>query len=199
MRVGIFLAAMLLAGPAQAEMEIVPVLGVNVPTGEGSDKLDPGWATGVSLGGRISDYVGLHGALVFGALNPSEDPPDGADVTTIEAVFSFAPRFHVLGRTGPVDVMVGPLLGLFVLSSSASANGTTVTLSSRGYHFGLQGGVSVPITDALSVGPIFSYSRLEATEVCVSIDGDEECDDVESDDDNDTGIIHALVALDIRL
>lgn len=188
------MAGLLSAAPGRA-FEMIPMLGFGEPTGEDSEVFDTGFHFGVSLGGRVSNAVSLHGQLHIHSIafdnaeiadkaGVSEEEVDAIDMGGALVMLGFAPLFHLAGDSSDVDFVLGPSLGVFGLSMTFSDGLDEITGNVSGLHIGVNAGLFFRVGERASLGPYFHYSRLFAEESCVEVDGIEECDsDPENEDE----------------
>lgn len=176
--------AMATAGLARGAgaVELMPILGVGVPTGRGSDSFGAGLHSGISVGGHLSPRLSLHGQFEWALLNPN-DVPDGANYTGVIVLLSVAPLFHLLDEDSSADIVLGPTMGVFGISEQLEFLGETANASVQGFHLGLAAAAYFRVSRIVRLGPYLEYNRLWADKVCVEFPGTSEvCDD---DPDND--------------
>jgi hypothetical protein len=178
----LFVAVIARAAPAAAA-EVVPLIGINKPTGRNGGDYDPGLHLGLSLGGRVSDIVSLHGQFNLHFLNP-ENEADGWDSLGFSLLF--APLFHVqAGRQA--ELVLGPTLGVFRYQVEGDLFGQPAGGRATGLQLGLFTAVLFPLRGGSSVGPVLTFARLWADEVCAEIGSARFCD--EDPDNEDDGIL----------
>ena len=86
-----------------------------------------------------------------------------------------APLFQL--PAGPVEIVLGPKLGFFVvLDSSDPATGVGTSTTQNGIVFGVNAGVFVPVSAATSMGVLLAFELRRLYEVCYNdADGNEYC------------------------
>ena len=139
----------------------MPYLGVNVPTGKGSDGYGPGLRLGGLFGFNLPPFLSLNGELTIDILNPDTS---GVDVTEVMVDFTFSPLFHF--RIPQVEFVVGPKFGYFAYDLSYSANGSASTdESGSGYAYGFNAGVFVPL-GRIAIGGLFNFTGRHFNSYC---------------------------------
>jgi hypothetical protein len=168
----------------------MPYIGVHVPTGDFGDGYDAGLRLGTLLGGHLSPTLSLNGELTIDVLNP-EGVPSGADVTAVMVDLLFSPLFHF--RSDAFEGFIGPKLGAFGFSMSASYLGDSFEGTARGFAYGMNAGFGIPVGN-MAIGGLFSYVGRHATQACTKLLGEpEECDDSPGGDDAHTIAFAGLV------
>lgn len=168
-------------GPGQRRRSaflFMPSLGIHSFQNE-SAKTDPGFRTGALLGGRVAEVLSINGEAVLDVLNPS-NVPDGVSVSAIQFHAALSPLVHA--RAEGLELVAGPKLGLFALSSTSSGFGDSIEEFARGWLVGFNLGVFGALTDTLSIGGRLSFDVEYADKYCANVNNSgERCQSVESD------------------
>lgn len=177
------------ASVAQAapKLETMAGLGLGKATGDGSEEVDHGLGLLLGVGARLSPWTSLRGQLNVDRPRPDTMEFDG-DLSYWILRAQIVPAFH-LGND-KVDFGIGPTLGLFLLRFRGDATifGDKYELkaAARGYTIGAQAWMMARVSPRVSLGPVFSYGRLWATNVCLKATGvPEECDRSPENDGED--------------
>jgi hypothetical protein len=143
--------------------EIIPIAGLGKPTGKGSDGYDPGVNLTLSLGGRFSPFFALHGQIVYDRLGV--DNYRGFSSTGYVARVLVVPSLHwVVDR---FDLSIAPSLGFFALSTRAEGLGQKLETSARGRQLGAQMMALYTLNRTVALGPMLSWARMWATNMCL--------------------------------
>jgi hypothetical protein len=140
----------------------LPYIGVNVPTGKGSDGLSPGLRLGGIFGFNLPPFLSLNGELTIDILNP--DTPGGYDSATAVMVdFTFSPFLH-FGLPG-LEIVAGPKIGGFGYALSASASGPDERYSGSGLAYGVNVGFFIPL-GRVAIGGLFNFTGHHFSSEC---------------------------------
>jgi hypothetical protein len=181
---GALLALALLVIPPAAHasdaFEIIPSAGLGKPTGKGADGYSPGVNLSLSLGGRFSPFIALHGQFAYDRLGM--DNYRGVSSTGYVVRVLVVPSLHLVGDR--LDLSIAPTLGVFAVSARSEALGQQVETSVRGRQLGAQAMILYTLNRTVALGPTFSYARMWATNFCSRIGSRvEACDGEPSNDD----------------
>ena len=75
-----------------------------------------------------------------------------------------APLFQM--PAGPVEIVLGPKLGLFVVDSENPVTGIGTSTTQNGIVVGVNTGVFVPVSAATSMGVMLAFELRRTYEVC---------------------------------
>jgi hypothetical protein len=147
-------------------------LGVHSFRGNTGNNLDAGLRTGAILGGRLNSHLSLNGELTLDVLNPT-NVPQGTSVTAAEVDITLSPLLHV-PLSEKVELVVGPKLGIWAGSASATADGIENTSSAHGLAAGVNLGVFGAVSRSVSIGALVSFVLRSVSEVCETASGESE-------------------------
>jgi hypothetical protein len=140
----------------------LPFLGVHSYVHEEANAYQPGLRFGAFLGGRTSDLVSLNGEVIL----------DFSNVQGVQSTFSerayhfvFSPLFDF--AAGAVQLVVGPKLGIFVLSYEHLEGDISSSTELTGFSIGLNAGLFLPVSAHTSVGVLLSFDLAGANRSCV--------------------------------
>ena len=107
-----------------------PVLyaGVHALSGAGTSGTDPGLRLGAILGGRATEVVSANGEITIDIFNFNTSPGGSASGAMVQMTLS--PLFHA--ATASADIVIGPKLGAWALTSHASAGGVSTDVDGAG-------------------------------------------------------------------
>lgn len=155
----------------------MPFLGLHSIRGDEGESFDVGLRVGMLLGGYAFERFSFNGEIALDWANPDE--PLGTDIIQFMGDLAFSPLFHA--PLGPVELIVGPKLGLFYLYNHADLPFLgSVTTTANGWTYGLNLGVMIPLSRAVSGGLLLAYQIRNPSEVCLSMNDDEVCGDGDS-------------------
>lgn len=166
--------------PRSSGFQPVLYAGVHSLSGDGTSATHPGLRLGAILGGRATEVVSANGEITVDVFN--FDTGDGNSASGSMFQMTFSPLFHA--ATARADIVIGPKLGAWALTSHASAGGVSAGVEEEGWTFGANAGVFLPVGQGSSaLGMLFSVASLQVTRACRSVSGSgEQCsDDVDSD------------------
>ncbi len=170
-------------------VEILGMVGANMCQEDGDAKCDdigPSVAINVAPGFRFMPYAGAYLDIGYGMLSPDTDGIDSAStlwvMPTVRGMYPLASADLHLGlgvgytnfsATGETQV---PPTGASVSSSISRTNMLDAKVSIGGAFY-----LSEAMALGLTIDMIFMANG--AGEVCIEIDGDENCDDIDSEAD----------------
>ncbi|HEY7374808.1 MAG TPA: hypothetical protein VIF57_21770 [Polyangia bacterium] len=144
----------------------LPYLGIHSYQNQEASAYDPGARFGVLLGGRIGDVASLNGELSINRSNVHGQPSTSRFEET-NVVFAFSPLFQL--PAGPVELALGPKLGIFVIETSLSDPTVALDQNMEGYVLGANLGLFFPVSPRTSLGVLLSYDLLFADRACQTI------------------------------
>lgn len=167
---------------------LLPYLGIQA--NEGATGQDQG------VGGRLGGLIGyrtLGGQASFNAeltidvLN-LKNAPTGVDVTGAGVDLAFSPLFHF--DAGPLELAVGPKLGIGVTAVQAKDDTGTLENSTTGFTYGANLGAFVPLGNGASLGGLISFQVRTVSQVCSkNYSGTETCVDASNANVNSDKIL----------
>jgi hypothetical protein len=150
----------------------MPFVGIHAIEGSNGAHTDPGLRAGVLLGGRVGSMFSINGELNFDLVNVNDLPP-GESFVSAKAVLSVSPLLHV--HEGPLEMVLGPKLGLFGFAySEAPAGGETASGHGSGFAVGLNAGAFASVSRHMSVGGLISFESLSVRQSCFTPAGSAE-------------------------
>jgi hypothetical protein len=171
--------------PRSSGFQPVLYAGAHALRGDAIGATDPGLRLGAILGGRASEVVSANGEITVDILNFD----GGASGSMVQMTFS--PLFHA--TTASADVVVGPKLGAWALSSQASAGGVSANVDQQGWTFGANAGVFLPVGQgSTALGMLLSIANLQVTRACQSVSGS--ADQCSGDVDGDFNVFSLTLA-----
>jgi hypothetical protein len=145
--------------------------GVHSLTRDDTRDTGPGLRVGTMLGGRATEVVSANGEITIDILNIETSAGSSASGTMFQMAFS--PLFHA--TTASADIVIGPRLGAWALSSQASAGGVSANVDEQGWTFGANAGAFLPVGQgSTALGMLFSIANLQVTRACQSVSGSAE-------------------------
>jgi hypothetical protein len=147
--------------PRHHGLLLLPYLGLNFPTGDGSTGMSTGFRLGGLLGFYAGPFLSFNGELTIDFLNV--DSQGGPAVSDVMLDWAFSPLFHI--SVPHMDFVVGPKLGLFTESSSYDYNGTTYSADSYGYVYGFNAGAFFAV-GRMSVGGLLNFTGHSYSHSC---------------------------------
>ena len=155
--------------------------GVHSLSGNRTSGADPGLRLGAILGGRATEVVSANSEEIsIDVLN--FDGSAGASASGGIIQMTLSPLFHA--ATASSDIVIGPKLGAWTLTSHASAGGVSTRVAEQGWTVGANAGVFFPVGHgSAALGMLFSFANLHVARACQSVSGfAEQCSgDVEDD------------------
>jgi hypothetical protein len=150
--------------PRSSGFQPVLYAGTHSFSGDRTNATEPGLRLGAILGGRATEVVSANGELTIDILNFDPD----ASGTMVQMTLS--PLFHA--ATASADIVIGPRLGAWALTSHASAGGVSTNIEEEGWTLGANAGVFFPVgRGSTALGVLFSVATLQVTRACRSISG----------------------------
>jgi hypothetical protein len=149
---------------------MLPYLGLHSYVNQEASAYGPGLRIGSLFGGRIGELFSINGELTLDRANVDS-------VVNIRQWFyrtSLSPLIHL--PAGPVEVSLGPKLGIYSVSTNYSDTGATIESASSGYTTGLNAGVFAPLSPRTSIGGLLSFDLMWSNRTCAgSFGGTTQC------------------------
>ena len=166
--------------PRSSGFQPVLYAGAHSLSGDGTSTTHPGLRLGAILGGRATEVVSANGEITVDVFN--FDTSAGGSASGSMFQMTLSPLFHA--ATASADIVIGPKLGVWALSSRASVGGVSTSVEERGWTFGANAGVFFPVGQgSTALGLLFSAASLHVTRACGSISGSAEQCSGDVDDD----------------
>jgi len=150
---------------------LVPMIGINSLQGDSGRGAGPGLRLGLLAGSRLSELLSLNIGLAFDVVNL--DVPPGASASRFIFDLGFNPLFHF--PLQKLDIVAGPLAGVFVDHGSATGAGVSVDTWAYGWTAGVNAGVLFPVGGKARVGGLANFYLRNPFKVCVSANGRDTC------------------------
>jgi hypothetical protein len=144
----------------------LPFIGIHSYTQEEASAYMPGLRFGSLLGGRVSDRLSVNGELIVDFSNVRNASSSFSE-TAYHVVFSPLLDF----AAGPLQLVVGPKLGIFLLRGEQNDTGVTFSSEKQGWSAGLNGGLFIPVSAHTSVGVLLSFDFAGANQGCLLAPG----------------------------
>jgi len=144
----------------------LPFVGIHSYAQEEASAYSPGVRFGSVLGGRVTQRLSLNGEVIVDISNVRGA---SADFSERAYHFVFSPLLDV--AAGPVQLVFGPKLGIFVLSTAQRGGKVIVTSDVIGFSAGLNGGLFLPVSAHTSIGVLLSFDFAGANQSCVFVPG----------------------------
>jgi hypothetical protein len=139
----------------------MPYIGVNIPTGAGSEYYSAGLRLGALFGVNLPPFLSLNGELTFDLLNPDYG---SGDYTEMEYDITFSPLFHF--RIPQLEFVVGPKFGYFGrYVSYDNYYATSADFSQEGYAYGINAGAFFPL-GRIAIGGLFNFTGRHVKSEC---------------------------------
>jgi hypothetical protein len=152
--------------PRSSGFQPVLYAGAHSLSGDGTSTTHPGLRLGAILGGRATEVVSANGEITVDVFN--FDTSAGGSAAGSMFQMTLSPLFHA--ATASADIVIGPKLGAWALSSRASVGGVSTSVEERGWTFGANAGVFFPVGQgSTALGLLFSVATLQVTRACRSI------------------------------
>lgn len=149
---------------------MLPYVGFHSFQNQDASSYGPGLRVGSLFGARIGDLVSINGELTFDRANIDS-------VIGLQQWFfrtSLSPLIHL--ASGPVELSLGPKLGIYSVSTNYSDTGLTIETASSGYLTGINGGVFAPVSAQTSIGGLVSFDLMWSKRTCaLSFGGTAQC------------------------
>ena len=132
----------------------------------------PGLRLGTLIGGRITETLSLNWELTFDISNIDE-PAGSPSSSEFAFDFAFSPLVHI--PAGPAEIVLGPKLGVFWVSTDVHDN--TVSYSSvshqgTGVVGGITAGTFMAVSGSVSLGVLLSGELRRIAHSCAVTDGE---------------------------
>ena len=139
--------------------------GAHALSGDGRNATDPGLRLGAILGGRATDVVSANGEITVDVFN--FDTRIAGSMSGSMLQMTLSPLFHA--ATASADIVLGPKLGAWALSSRGAAGAAAASVEEQGWTFGANAGVFFPVgRGSTALGVLLSYANLQVTRACRS-------------------------------
>ena len=132
---------------------IVPMIGVNSFQGDGAHGTGPGLRLGLLMGSRLNEHVSVNVGFAF-------------DI-------GFNPLFHFPLQS--LDIVAGPLAGVFVDHGSLGGLAPSVETWAYGWTIGANAGLLFPVGAKARLGGLANFYLRNPLNVCATTNGGDSC------------------------
>jgi len=150
---------------------VVPMIGMNSFQGDSGRGTAPGLRLGLLAGSRLTELFSLNVGFAFDIVNL--DVPAGADASRYVFDIGFNPLFHF--PLQKLDIVAGPLAGVFVDHGSIGGIGPSVDTWAYGWTVGANAGVLFPVGAKVRLGGLANFYLRNPLNVCVTANGGDTC------------------------
>jgi len=162
------------AAPASARPKrgffMLPYLGLHSFQNHEAGAYGPGLRIGSFFGGRVGELLSINGELTIDRTRINSP----GDVQQWFFRTSLSPLVHL--PAGPVEVGLGPKVGIYSVSTNNSGTGQTIESASSGYSTGLNAGVFAPLSPAMAIAGLLSFDLMWSKRTCASgLGGEDQC------------------------
>jgi hypothetical protein len=139
----------------------LPYFGVHTYQNSDASGYGPGLRFGSLIGGRLNDRLSLNADVTVDVSNVASA---GSGFQEYSIALAFAPMLQLPAR--PLEIVVGPKVGLFVLNTELTSGDVTAGSTQRGVLFGIDTGVFLPVSATTSLGVLLAFEFRRANDVC---------------------------------
>jgi hypothetical protein len=154
----------------------LPYIGTHSYQTDANRAYFPGLRIGTLIGGRINEMLSLNWELTFDISNIDE-PVGAPDSSEFAFDFAFSPMVHF--PAGPAEILLGPKLGVFWVSTDIHNNSTYTSESHQGTGVlgGITAGTFMAVSSSVSLGVLVSGELRKIEHSCtVAVDEIALCD-----------------------
>ena len=142
----------------------LPYFGVHTYQNREASAYGPGLRFGSLIGGRLNDRLSLNANVTVDVSNVASS---GSGFREYAVALAFTPLLQIPAR--PLEIVVGPKAGLFVMDTEITTMGFTISASQQGVLFGIDTGVFLPVSATTSMGVMLAFELRRANDPCVGI------------------------------
>lgn len=142
---------------------VVPMIGINSFQGDSGRSTGPGLRVGLLAGSRLTELLSLNVGFAFDIANL--DAPPGGDASRYVFDVGFNPLFHFPLQN--LEIVVGPLAGVFVDYASIGGGGLSVDTWAYGWTVGANAGVLFPVGPKVRLGGLANFYLRNPLKVCL--------------------------------
>ena len=155
----------------QEGLMLVPMIGINSFQGDSGRGAGPGLRLGLLAGSRLTELLSLNVGFAFDIVNV--DAPPGASAGRYVFDVGFNPLFHF--PLQKLDIVAGPLGGVFVDYAKLRGAGLSVNTWAYGWTAGVNAGVLFPVSPKVRLGGLANFYLRNPFKVCVTANGMDTC------------------------
>lgn len=147
---------------------VVPSVGINSIMGNAGQDTGVGLRVGLLAGSRIVEHFSANVGLAFDKV--TVNTPTASDYVFD---FGFNPLFHFpLER---LEIVAGPVAGVFVDKAAAGSGGLTIDTWAYGWTIGANAGLLFPVSAKVRVGGLVNLFVRNPIKACVTANGNDSC------------------------
>lgn len=150
---------------------VVPMIGINSFQGDSGRGTAPGLRLGLLAGSRLTELLSLNVGFAFDIVNL--DVPSGADAGRYVLDVGFNPLFHF--PLEKLEIVAGPLAGVFVDYGSIGGGGLSVDTWAYGWTAGANAGLLFSVGPKVRLGGLANFYLRNPLNVCVTSNGGDTC------------------------
>jgi hypothetical protein len=149
----------------QRRFLLLPYIGTHSYQSDAESSYFPGFRLGAMLGGRVNEDVSLNWEMTFDVSN-IDTAPMAPSSSEYAFDFAFSPMGHFLA--GPVELVVGPKLGVFWVHAEvhSATTYTSETHQGTGILGGLTVGTFMAVSTTTSLGVLLSAEVRKIEHAC---------------------------------
>ena len=142
---------------------VVPMIGIHSFQGDSGRNTGPGLRVGLLAGSRLTELLSLNVGFAFDIANL--DAPPGGDASRYVFDIGFNPLFHVPLQN--LEIVAGPLAGVFVDYLTIGGGGVSVDTWAYGWTVGANAGLLFPVGRKVRLGGLANFYLRNPLKVCV--------------------------------
>jgi hypothetical protein len=150
---------------------VVPMIGINSFHGDSGQNTGPGLRLGLLAGSRLTELLSLNVGFAFDIVNLNV--PSGVDAGRYVLDLGFNPLFHF--PLQKLEVVAGPLAGVFVDYGSVGGAALEVDTWAYGWTLGANGGVLFRVGSNVRLGGLANFYLRNPLKVCAIANGSDSC------------------------
>ena len=145
----------------------VPYIGMHSYQGAATQTYFPGFRLGTLIGGRINELMSLNWELTFDVSNIDRAPAAPTSSSEFAFDFAFSPMIHI--PAGAAELVVGPKLGVFWVSTDVRPVATYSDSQSHqgtGILGGITAGTFMSVSSTVSLGVLVTGELRKIEHAC---------------------------------
>lgn len=150
---------------------VVPMIGINSFQGDSGRNTGPGLRLGLLAGSRMTEHFSLNVGFAFDIANLDAAP--GVNASRYVFDIGFNPLFHFPLQS--LDIVAGPLAGVFVDHGSLGGAAPSVATWAYGWTVGANAGILFPVGAKVRLGGLANFYLRNPLNVCVTANGADTC------------------------
>jgi hypothetical protein len=155
----------------QRRFMAVPYIGTHSYQSKETLPYFPGFRIGALIGGRVNEQLSLNWELTFDIAN-IDNPPATPSSSEFAFDFAFSPLVHI--PIGPAEIVLGPKLGVFWVSTDVHPAGGYDSESHQGTGIlgGITAGTFMAVSSNVSLGVLLSGELRKMEHACAVSTGE---------------------------